>query len=375
MPNDFVLDSTFAKRSPALLDYIEKRTTTRKVCAPLSLAHPAAAVVDTTVRVLFSDAQRRYWGATKALRFTIAEGGANANAFACWTEPRCDWVILTSSLIDLLWTESAKLDRLAHLMQDQSVGPFPLGDALRDTPGTTTDGGSILRELLFASGIAFFIGHELGHLLDGHSSCYPENDSKAKVSDEAIDKDRLRQQALELRADRFGVEFAMRFAITILAKELRERDRSEAELAHLQAQVAYIATLGMSLALAKLRPVRVDLNQQRGVGHPPAAFRALWFSTEAINRMGEWFPLIDQARRQQIAKNALTEANAITVLPYDSRLDRFDGEVSKERLLRAINDTGIRKLIFDDTILPGYVEQLSALDAEFHPSLLRHQRK
>ena len=113
-------------------------------------------------------------------------------------------------------------------------------------------------------------------------------------------------------------------------------------IARLQLQAVWIATLGMSLAMAKIRPVRVDITQHRNSSHPPSAFRALWLNSQAIANMREWLPYNDERTRRQIAKHALVQANALTVLPYDETQACFDGCLSREGLVSKLNQTGIR---------------------------------
>ncbi|MDR8093254.1 M56 family metallopeptidase [Burkholderia gladioli] len=376
MSIDFIAHSQLAQRNSALLSHIEEDAKTRKVCAPSLLAHPAALEVEAATHALFERAQAAYRGDRQSLRFTIAVGPKTvANAFAYWLGAHGDWVVLTSGLIDLLWTESLKLDRLTLLVQDELIGNFACGKSLRSTPSRTTEGGSAFRELLFSTGLAFFIGHELGHLLDGHSSSYIRGNTKAKAFNGSDENARLRKQALELRADRFGVEYAMRFALIRLSNGIYVHEPTKAEQAHLQAQAAYVATLGMCLAAAMLRPKPVDFRKYLGADHPPSAVRALWLSSEAISRMSEWLPLIDEDTMRHISISALAQVNAMALLPYDRVLDRFESEVSKERVLLAMRETGIRKLIFDDAELPSYVETMKVMDAELHPILQAHQRK
>lgn len=182
-------------------------------------------------------------------------------------------------------------------------------------------------------------------------------------------------QTLELRADTFGVEYSLKFTLCTLASIYSEPDLSHEAVASFQMQGAWIAMLGMSLAIAKIRPVRVDITQHNNSSHPPSAFRALWLNSQAIENMRAWLPYIDEYTRRQIAEHALVQANALTVLHYDETQDCFEGRLSGEELVSKLNETGIRRLIFESGAVSEYVDALRALDAELHPLLTPHQRR
>lgn len=344
------------------------------------LNHPAASLVEIVAANLIYVAQTGYTGTRKALRFTVANTDT-ANAFACWSEPSSDWIVITSGLIEILWNESLKLDRLTHALEKEAVADFPIGDTLRSCVGEMDSSSSRFRELMFMSAVAFFVGHEIGHLIDGHAVCYEEGGAKdgfnADDEDPQLTKgdSQLRKQALELRADSFGVEYSLRFTINTLFSLCFKPGLALEEAAHIQSQVAWIAMLGMSLAIAKIRPVRVDISQQGNFSHPPPAFRALWLNNRATEMMRCWLPLIDEQTMRQIAEHALVQANGLTVLPYDEAQGCFVGSLSREELVRALNQTGIRRLIFESDEVSAYVSALRALDAELHPLLAPHQRR
>ncbi|MFY3135495.1 hypothetical protein ACOTFF_04850 [Achromobacter xylosoxidans] len=381
MPNNFVNDAEIARRiSPTLIAYVKRASKATSICAPSMLNHPAASLVEIVAANLISLAQTGYTGTRKALRFTVANTDT-ANAFACWSEPSSDWVVITSGLIEILWSESLKLDRLTHALEKEVVADFPIGDMLRSCVGEVDSSSSRFRELIFMSAVAFFVGHEIGHLIDGHAACYEEGGAKdgfnADDEDPQLAKgdSQLRKQALELRADSFGVEYSLRFTINTLFSLCFKPGLPLEELARIQTQVAWIAMLGMSLAIAKIRPVRVDISQQGNFSHPPSAFRALWLNNRATEMMRSWLPLIDEQAMRQIAEHALVQANGLTVLPYDEAQGCFVGSLSREELVRALNQTGIRRLIFESDEVRAYVSALRALDAELHPLLVPHQRR
>ncbi|WP_186036174.1 M48 family metalloprotease [Burkholderia gladioli] len=380
MPNNFAQDAEIAMRhSPALLAYLKQYEAT-SLCAPSTLTHPAASLIEHVAAQLISVGQTGYTGTSKSLRFAVAKSDI-ANAFAYWSEPRNDWVVITSGLIELLWSESLKLDRLTHALEKETLGEFPVGDMLRSYAGDTGSSGSRFRELIFMSAVAFFVGHEIGHLVDGHAACYDglaaydgfnADDEEPQVM---ANGDRRSTQALELRADTFGVEYSLKFTLSSVLALCFEPNLSQDAIARLQLQAAWIATLGMSLAMAKIRPVRVDINQHRNSSHPPSAFRALWLNSQAIANMRAWFPYIDERARRQIAEHALVQANALTVLTYDETQNCFDGHLSREDLVRKLNQTGIRRLIFESGAASEYVAALRVLDAKLHPLLTPRQRR
>ncbi|WP_175769543.1 M48 family metalloprotease [Burkholderia cenocepacia] len=381
MPNNFSKDAEIAMRnSPALLAYLKNKFEVASLCSPSALTHPAASLIEHVATLLISVAQTGYTGTKKSLRFAVAESDSS-NAFAYWSEPRNDWIVITSGLIETLWSESLRLDRLTHALEKDALGEFPMGATLRSAVSEADPSSSRFRELIFMSAVAFFVGHEIGHLVDGHAACYdgPGAYDKSNANDDdplvTANGDQRRKQALELRADSFGVEYSLKFTLcTVLIPSFKPNLSPDA-IASLQRQAAWIATLGMSLAMSTIRPVRVDITQHRKPEHPPSAFRALWLNSRANANMQEWLPKIDERTRQLIAQHALLQANALTVLPYDETQRCFDGCLSGEDLVRMLNQTGIRRLIFEDKATGEYVAALRALDAELHPLLIPRQRR
>ncbi len=359
---DFYSDLRLAKNDVELARFLKHRADGKQVLSALDPTIPATRIISAVSLNLFKDSQKSYVGMRHHLHLVFVESEV-PNAFATWTAPGRDWVVICTGLLDELAYGAERLSNFigAH-KNDQSVAMRTVALALHHRPSNAVGGNSQLFDCLFAGGFAFFAGHEVGHHFDGHEAFFGSVSASAKGIDElniwTQQAPSIDQHARELGADVFSARKCIQCIVAYTADLLSFADMDEIETAARGECAIYLAAASLFTCLFVFRPGKYMGPLAASKTHPSHELRAVWLANFAICYLREAFPAIAPTEVSRLVLQCLQEAAALAAL--DSR--RFKNLLSTGNYdagESAIRASGIRRVIFDDEVTP-YIEDVTS---------------
>lgn len=272
----------------------------------------------------------RYADHPERLRAVISASTKKENALA--VQGASDWIVISVALMTRLADVCERLT--PELMTDTGLNNTGLGKRLTTLPPTNAEFTSATSSLLFAGALAFFLGHEIGHHLDGGLGIQEHASSDlARLPANDV------EQALEIVADERGVIISRQVLATHLDDYLEFREYTDFEQAEFQVAIALLVSVSVFLCMAILRPRSFELDQMERMKHPPGALRVLWMSTHLTETVKSTMPLVSNQMRRHIRFVALDMA-ALASIEVGTAPDG----VLKERVGKRNEPLGIRAL-------------------------------
>jgi len=307
--------------------------------APGDPGVPNPGLVTEIASVLLDEWHARYT-IKKPLRFVVSDSKNVKNALACWT-PTNDWVVVS---LGLLWLLSENADRLSRDLLFVLSGPLNLqmtqrlrGDVSRSLAYT---------ESLYAGAVAFFIGHEIAHLYDGHEGFRGHSLVPGKVVDPNLTHE---YQALELGADYGGTRAAGRVAMKKFIDILEAPLVQGIEDQLLKRELLLIVSLGPLLAFTLFQPEALKQVLIDAGTHPDDRYRALWM----VSNLMMFF---DELKDQQDPDAAIEQISlALTIVliqnaaANDALVQLFE-LAPRDGDMAVLRTSGIRRLLFSEEV-------------------------
>jgi hypothetical protein len=159
----------------------------------LTSESPFVAKSCEMANIAVNEARKHYQANPGLLRCLLSAGEAS-DAFAFWTSTGIDWIVLTKALLENLRDGAEDMaSRLSARMPSLLLSA--IAKRIMEAPPLTEGLSSGLASLLYIAGIAFFVGHEAGHHLEGHSGhFYPGAPAESEAGNSGNEID----QGLEL---------------------------------------------------------------------------------------------------------------------------------------------------------------------------------
>lgn len=358
--HDFAADLQAAQADPVLHQHLIGVCLTNGLLLPGGPGIPNPDLVIEVASSLIDGWQGRYT-MPKPLRFVISSSEIVENALACWT-PTNDWVVVSVGLLSLL---SENADRLArdvlHVLSERL--DLQMTQRLKKDAGRS----AAYAANFYKSAIAFFIGHEIAHLYDGHEGFRGYAPGAGNLNDPGLSHE---YQALELGADYAGTQAAARVAMKGFLSGLDAQLVQGIADPILKRELILLVSLGPLLALTLFQPEALKQVLLDTGTHPDDRFRALWmvsnlkmFVEETMQDDENPYAAIEQINlglNIVLLQNAARNDTLIQLLELAPR----DGDIA------ALRTTGIRRLMFSDDVISHQrllYEAYRDLKPQLHP--------
>jgi hypothetical protein len=328
-------------------------------------------LVDATCDVITSviqEARVRYAKNPQRLVGAVSTSQV-ANALAAWGSTKCDWIVVSEGLMQLLC--GAADDMAARL-----TAAFPellssqLGRRLLAAAPLRGGFQTTLGSLLYFGAISYFAGHEAGHHLAGHDGYYLSGAHAEAEDDTSVQGDATKttEQALERQADRLGLTITRITLTKLLGKLWEMRSFSNVEKREYQRMLAILISGGAMMAVVKIKPRDFDWADISGRTHPPAVARIITMAAELSEAFRSNFGALDDVSRRWIRVKCL-ELSVGATIESGTNEDR----IYQERSARggepaAIRAVGIRKAL-NDPRLEQYYDELDQCLETVRPQL------
>lgn len=275
-----------------------------------------------------------------------------------------DWILVSKGLIARLFQVAE--DLAPRLMAETGMRETGLGRRLTTLPPMHGGFTSALSSLLFTGALAFFVGHEIGHHLEGHLGLLGSH-----ATGDIFELPRnIVEQALEVDADERGVIVSRQTMGLYLLQAIESREYSEAEKSEYHAVLAMLLSAGLFLCMAHLRPKAVSFKDRSDKSHPPGSLRVLLVSMYLTSSIKTIFKITEKYRRQvrmislDMASEACVEPGTKAAALLKERRANRKGEPHGMRAL------GLRRAIFD-LDLKHRARELLAVRQKLKSSLVR----
>lgn len=359
--HDFHQNTTIARTDTKLKMQLNKHFKTDT----LSLPEKSDLVSSTCDIITWAIVQARKDYAHDPQRLVgLVSASSDANALAVWGSTKYDWIVVSEGLMQLLYAS-------ADDMATRLTAAFPemfqsqLGRRLQAVSPLSGGFQTSLGSFLYFAAISFFVGHEAGHHLAGHDGHYVSG-AHAELGDSSMAREgsnMTTEQALEIQADRIGLNISRNAIAQLLSKLWEIRTFSEHEKLEYQRVLAILLNAGVMMSAVKIRPKTIEWSDVPGSTHPPAVARVVLLSMSLSRSIKLNFDSLDDVSRRWIRAKCLDVVAGATIRPGSQ-----EDKVLQERLARggepaAIRAVGIRKAMFDPQ-LAAYYEQIdNHLDA------------
>jgi hypothetical protein len=105
---------------------------------------PASRILESVCKDLLIKMQRRYSSSKRQLRLVVYSDATIANAFAVWTMPQNDWIVLTTGLLRELYDGSQRLGAIIGEAYTDSQLAVSLHHGVGKTDLSMTELGVVL---------------------------------------------------------------------------------------------------------------------------------------------------------------------------------------------------------------------------------------
>lgn len=288
----------------------------------------------------------------------VIAASEKSNAYAIWSSTKYDWVVLTEGLLtelrDSADDAACRIDeRMPEILQSA------LGQRIITLPPLRGGFQTALGSLLYVAAIGFFVGHEVGHHIEGHDGYYAEGAPAEVASDSSseVGADALIKQALEFQADRHGVLISRVVLMRFLLKLVDVANYSEREQRQYNRVIALLLSAGVLMSLVIIRPRGIDWIRIGKATHPPTVLRALEISAELTASIKANFNKLTEAERRWIRLLSLELAAQGTIVS-GSYEDKMFQERRKRNEPAALRAVGLRAALYDPHV-QTYIEKVA----------------
>lgn len=299
----------------------------------------------------------------------IISASNKQNALAVWGSTKFDWIVISVGLMNLLRDGANEMATRLGLAFPELL-QSDLGVSLEGVPRLQGGFQSTLASFLYFAGISYFVGHEAGHHLGGHDGYY-SNGAHAETTDTPTPTNvpgKTTEQALELQADRIGLEISKEVMFELLLRLVPISSFTDVAKREYQRALAILLTSGVLMSAILVRPKTIEWDNAMSATHPPAVARLLILNAVLSASFKKNFTCLDSESRRWIRLKCLDIAAGATIKPGSK-----EDEILQERLARggelaAIRAVGIRKAIFDAHI-SNYIADLEKRLQDIQSSL------
>lgn len=288
---------------------------------------------------------------------------ASEHEMALAVDSSRDWILVSKGLIDRLFRVAE--DLAPRLMAETEMGETGLGRRLATLPPMNGGFTSALSSLLFTGALAFFVGHETGHHLEGHLPLLG-----ARAAGDIFELPRsLVEQAMEVDADERGVIVSRQTMGWYLIQSVEPREYSEAEQNEGHAVLAMLLSVGLFLCMAHLRPKAVSLKALDDKAHPPGSLRLMLMSMYLTLSIKAAFKITEKYRRQ-IRMVSLDMTSEACIEPGTKAAQLIKERANRKGEPHGLRALGLRRAIFD-LDLKHRARELLAVRQELRARLVR----
>jgi hypothetical protein len=146
-----------------------------------------------------------------------------------------------------------------------------------------------------------------------------------------------------------------------LTRLVDDRDYNEHEKREYNRVMAALLSVGVLMALIRIRPRAIDWTRIERSTHPPAALRAIWISIQTSEAIKIYFGNLSEAERRwvRIIALELSAQGTITSNSEEEKIFRKRAERGEPAALRVV---GIRGALFDPQVQSYIGEIRRSLD-------------